>query len=472
MTDLPTIEAAGIALRRREVSAAELADAASAALTAIHPTLHVLAEGEPRRARAMASEAQAALDAGDERPLLGIPMAHKDMFYRAGRESACGSRVLEGHVPDVTATALTRLDAAGAVDCGRLNMVELAFGVTGHNAIVGTPRNPWDPARITGGSSSGSAAAVAAGAVFAALGSDTGGSIRVPASCCGLVGTKPTYGRVSRFGAMPLSASLDHVGPLCRSVRDAALVLQALAGQDPDDPLSAAEPVPYFMRDLERGCIGITLGIPSADDLKAVSEPVLAAFDGAVQTYQRLGATLRRVPLRSIADANTAATLVIAAEAAAVHANAIQERPSDFSEPTLARLRTGAFVPATRYLQALSLRARVLDDLLVDGLAEVDALLLPTIDDPVPTIADTELAAGPDYLRLVGRLARWCRPFNVTGLPALAMPIAFDHVGVPVGAQLVGRPFDEAGLFRVARAFERETGLTGRRPPVSAALPC
>jgi aspartyl-tRNA(Asn)/glutamyl-tRNA(Gln) amidotransferase subunit A len=471
MSELPTIEAAHAALRSRRVGAVELAMAAVDALERLHPTLHVLVQAEPERARAMATAAQAALDGGDQRPLLGIPMAHKDMFYRAGRESACGSKVLAGHVPEVTSTALERLDAAGAVDCGRLHMVEVALGVTGHNPVVGTPRNPWDPARITGGSSSASGASVAAGAVFAALGSDTGGSIRIPAACCGLVGIKPTYGRVSRYGAMPLSASFDHIGPLCRTVRDAAIVLQALAGHDPNDPMSAAEPVPYYLAEIERGVMGVTLGIPDATDLEGLSEPVQAAFDQAVQTYQRLGASLRRVSLRAIADANALATIVIATEGAAVHANAMQERPQDFGPQTLARLRTGLYVPATRYLQALSLRARMLQDLLADGLAEVDGLLVPALDGPIPTIDETDVSANPGFIKLLTRLARWMRPFNVLGVPSLAMPIGFDGNGMPIGAQLVGRPFDETGLFRLARAFERETGFTGRKPGVAQVLP-
>jgi aspartyl-tRNA(Asn)/glutamyl-tRNA(Gln) amidotransferase subunit A len=346
-------------------------------------------------------------------------------------------------------------------------MVEVALGVTGHNGITGTPRNPWDPSRITGGSSSGSGSAVASGAVFAALGSDTGGSIRIPAACCGLIGIKPTYGRVSRFGAMPLSASFDHIGPLCRTVRDTALVLQALAGHDPNDPTSATTPVPYYLADIERGVRGLTLGVPEAADLEGLSEPVQAAFDAAVLTYQRLGADIPRISLHAIADANALATLVITSEAAAIHANTMQERPEDFGPQTLARLRIGLYVPATRYLQALSLRAQMTDGLLDAGLAEVDGLLVPSLDDLVPTIEETDVAANPGFLNMVNRLARWNRPFNVTGLPALAMPIAFDRNGMPISAQLVGRPFDEAGLFRLARAFERETGFTGRRPEVS-----
>ncbi|TVQ36221.1 MAG: amidase [Geminicoccaceae bacterium] len=467
MSELPTIEDAGAALRRREVSAVELAEGAIAALERVNPTLHVLVAAEAERALDMAHAAQAALDAGDDRPLLGVPMAHKDMFYRAGRESACGSKVLAGHVPQVTSTALAKLDAAGAVDCGRLHMVEVALGVTGHNVITGTPKNPWDPSRITGGSSSGSGSAVAAGAIFAALGSDTGGSIRIPASCCGLIGIKPTYGRVSRFGAMPLSASFDHIGPLCRTVRDAALVLQALAGHDSNDPLSAHRRVPYYLADIERGVVGLTLGVPEASDLEGLSEAVQAAFDQTVQIYQRLGASIRRISLHEIADANALANVVIATEGAALHANAMQERPEDFGPQTLARLRTGLYVPATRYLQALSLRALMTEGLLEAGLAEVDGLLLPALDDLVPTIEETDVAANPGFLKLLTRFARWMRPFNVTGLPALAMPVGFDQNGMPIAAQLVGRPFDEAGLFRLARAFERETGFTGRRPEIS-----
>ncbi|MFP4127207.1 MAG: amidase [Alphaproteobacteria bacterium] len=471
MSELPTIEQAHLALRRREVSARELAAATIEALERVHPTLHVLAAAEPERAREMADAAQAALDRGDERPLLGIPMAHKDMYYRAGRESACGSKVLAGMVPEVTSTALAKLDAAGAVDCGRLHMVEVALGVTGHNPLTGTPKNPWDTAHVTGGSSSGSAAAVAAGAVFAALGSDTGGSIRIPASCCGLVGLKPTYGRVSRHGAMPLAASFDCIGPLCRTVRDAALVTQAVAGHDPDDPLSAAEPVPDYLADIEAGCAGMVLGVPEAADLDGIQEPQLAAFDQAVQTFQKLGCRLRRVSLEAIKDANALATVVICVEGAAVHARALKDRPDDFGPQTRARLRNGLFVPATRYLEALGLRAPMLEELLAAGLGEVDALMLPALDDQVPTIEGSDVAANPGYMTALARFARWFRPLNVLGVPGLAMPTGFDAQGLPIAAQLVGRPFAEATLFRIARAFERETGCTGRRPPVHAEVP-
>jgi aspartyl-tRNA(Asn)/glutamyl-tRNA(Gln) amidotransferase subunit A len=471
MSELATIEAAAAALRAREISAVELADAALAALEAVDPELHVLVEGEPERAQAQARLAQAGLDGGDPRPLLGVPMAHKDMFYRAGRISACGSKILADHRPEVTATALARLDAAGAVDVGRLHMVEVALGVTGHNTVTGTPKNPWDTACITGGSSSGSAAAVAAGAVYGALGSDTGGSIRIPAACCGLVGLKPTYGRVSRYGAMPLSASFDHVGPLCRTVRDTALVTRALAGHDPHDPLSAAEPVADYLADIEAGAEGLVLGVPEAADLDGIEEPQLAAFDQAVQTFQKLGCRLRRVSLKAIKEANALATIVICTEGAAVHARDLRDRPGDFGPQTLARLRTGLFVPATRYLEALSLRARMLEELLDAGLDAVDALMMPALDDQVPTIAGSDVAANPGYMKSLSQFARWFRPLNVLGVPGLAMPTGFDAQGLPIAAQLVGRPFDEATLFRMARAFERETGFTGRRPPVHAEPP-
>ena len=471
MSEFATIEGAAAALRHGALSAVELADAALDALKAVHLELHVLVEGEPERARAQAELAQSALDGGDPRPLLGVPLAHKDMFDRPGRVSAAGSTILADHRPVGTAGALARLDAAGAVDVGRLHMVELALGVTGHNPITGTPKNPWDPARITGGSSSGPAAAVAAGAVFAALGSDTGGSIRIPASCCGLVGVKPTYGRVGRSGALPLAASLDHIGPLARTVRDAAIVLEAVAGHDPLDPASAAEPVPDLLADLEAGAAGLVLGVPEAGDLDGVDEPQLAAFDQAVQTFQRLGCRLRRVSLATFKDANALATLVIGVEGAAVHGRTLRERPEALGPQTRARLLAGLFVPATRYLEALALRAPLLEELFAAGLGEVDALLLPALDAAVPTIAASDVAANPGYMTTLTSFARWFRPLNVMGLPVLAMPVGFDAQGLPIAAQLAGRPFDEATLLRLARAFERETGFTGRRPPVHAAPP-
>ncbi len=468
MSEIASIDDAAAALRARRVSATELAATADAALARLDPELHLLVAAEPDRATAQATSAQAAIDRGNDAPLVGVPMAHKDMFYRAGRISACGSAILAAHRPTTTATVLERLDARGAVDVGRLQMVELALGVTGHNVITGTPRNPWDPDRITGGSSSASAAAVAAGCVFAALGSDTGGSIRIPASCCGLVGLKPTYGRVSRFGAMPLAGSLDHVGALCRTVRDAALMLQALAGHDPNDPLSVDTPVPDYLEGLESGVAGSVLAVPQPSDLAGVAAPVLAAFDEAMQVFERLGCRLRPVSLDWLDPANDVATVTIGAEAAAVHATAMKERPEAFGAQTLARMRSGLFIPATRYLQAQALRARLLDEVADRALCGADALLVPALETPVPTIAESDVGANPGFQQELLRFARWFRPFNVLGLPALAMPIGTDTNGLPIAAQLVGHPFAEARVLQVARSFERATALTGRRPRVAA----
>ncbi|RMD65400.1 MAG: amidase, partial [Alphaproteobacteria bacterium] len=244
LADLGLVEAArGIVAR--QFSSLELTEACLARIARIGPALNCIAAIDPDAARHAARAADDELAAGRIRgPLHGVPLAHKDMFYRAGRRSACGSRILADFIPEVTAHVLTRLDAAGALDIAQLNMVEFALGTTGHNEITGTPRNPWNPAHIPGGSSSGSAVAVAARLVFAALGSDTGGSIRLPAACCGLIGLKPTYGRVSRFGVMPLSFTLDHIGPLARTVADAAWILQVIAGPDPADPTSSPQPVP------------------------------------------------------------------------------------------------------------------------------------------------------------------------------------------------------------------------------------
>ncbi|HEX9569330.1 MAG TPA: amidase, partial [Rhodospirillales bacterium] len=293
VTGLSLVEVARL-IARRKLSSEEVTRACLVRIERYGGTLVAIAGCEPERALNQARAADAAI--ARRRPtgrgdasLLGVPLAHKDMFYRQGRVSACGSRIRAGFVPDRTAAALERLDSAGALDIARLNMAEFALGVTGHNPVAGTPRNPWNPDFVTGGSSSGSGVAVAAGLAYGALGSDTGGSVRFPAACCGVVGMKTTYGRVSRFGAMPLSYSLDTIGPLTRTVTDNALMLSVIAGFDARDPATSRLEVPDYLATIEDGARGLRLGVPENHFLEPLTPEVRKLIEAAIEVFRRLG---------------------------------------------------------------------------------------------------------------------------------------------------------------------------------------
>lgn len=466
--DLADLGVAALAegIRDRRFSSREATLACLARLKSIGGTLNAVAAIDEASAIAQAEAADLQLAAGRAPgPLHGVPLAHKDMMYREGRVSACGSRIMADVQARETATVLQLLDAAGAIEIARLNMVEFALGVTGHNAITGPVRNPWDTARVTGGSSSGSGAAVAARLVPAALGSDTGGSIRMPAALCGVVGIKPSYGRVSRAGVMPLAFSLDCVGPLARSVRDAAMVLQAIAGPDPRDSTTVDAPPPDLLSTLELGVNGLTIAVP--DTLGDCDGEIGSAFEAAVDVFRRAGAEIRQTRLPDLDRATRLAALITAVEGAAYHANWLRTRPQDYGPQTRARLLPGLYQPAVRYLEALSLRASLLAEFMAESLAGADAFLLSTSPVTTPTIAETDVGGDPAALQKVLSMARYTRLANLLGVPAISMPAGFDRNGMPIGLQIIGRPLDEALICRIARAYERETDWHLRTPVVA-----
>jgi aspartyl-tRNA(Asn)/glutamyl-tRNA(Gln) amidotransferase subunit A len=437
-------------------------------LERIGPALNAVAGLDRDGALAVAAAADADLAKGRVRgPLHGVPLAHKDMYYRKGRVTACGSRINADFRPDRTATALQRLDAAGALDIARLNMVEFAYGPTGHNEITGPVRNPWNTAHITGGSSSGSGVSVAARLVYGALGSDTGGSIRFPAGICGIFGAKPTYGRVSRAGAMPLAFSLDHVGPLTRNVEDAALILQIIAGHDPDDTTTSTRPVPDYLAGLERGVKGLRVAVPENYFYDRIDPGVEKLVRDSLEVYRRIGAELVPVRVSGVETANELTALIISVEAAAYHSRWLRERRGDYGKQTLSRLLGGLAVPATRYLEALSLRASMLEEFVEQVFAKADVLHVPMLPMPVPTIAETDVGAGAGATEMLIHIGRNTRVFNYLGLPAFSVPCGFTKSGLPCGFQLVGRPFDEARLFQAARAYERETDWARQAPKIA-----
>jgi aspartyl-tRNA(Asn)/glutamyl-tRNA(Gln) amidotransferase subunit A len=398
--------------------------------------------------------------------LHGLPLAHKDMFFQEGELAECGSRILAGYRPDHTATVLQRLADAGAVNLGALHMAEFAMSPTGFNAQLGHGRNPWSPAHVTGGSSSGSGVAVAARLVFGALGSDTGGSVRIPAAACGVTGIKPTQHAISAHGVMPLSPSLDCVGMLAQTAQDCARLLGVVSGPDPRDPRCLAT----RQRDFESGLdlpvsAGDVIAVPELPADAPLSEEIRALLQQAVVDFQDAGVTVRRVPLPDLAEAGALATLVLGVEAAAIHGRWLAERPGDYGQQVRRRIQRGLLYPATHYHDALRLRAGYQARFLARHLGDARALLLPTLPCAVPTIEETTTGSESDIEARFGNFSFWTRGINYLGLPALALPAGFTSNGLPNGIQRVGRPFSEGALLRLGHLFQQHTGWHRRRPP-------
>ncbi len=453
------------AIRDKQVSAANAMETTLARAQAVQPKLNAFLRIDTDLALDAARLADRDLARGHLRgPLHGVPMAHKDMYYREGVASSYGGRIGASRPAPSTATALARLDAAGAIQFGVLNMAECAFGPTGHNYHYGHCRNAWNPEYITGGSSSGSATAVAARATYAALGSDTGGSIRLPASFCGTSGIKPTYGRVSRAGAMPLSFSMDTVGPLARTVEDCALILSALAGADARDPLAEAREVPDYLAQMRRSAAGLTIGKPRQYFYDDCDAEIAALMQASLETFRSLGATVVEVDLPDVDAWNAAATMIISSEAASVHGNWLRTRPHEYSAQVRARLEQGFAIPAAAYIDSLRLRGVALREFSEQVFSKVDVLHAPVVAFQTPGIAETDVGGGPTMAALLARLTRLTRPGNFLGVPALSLQAGFTKAGMPVGMQLLGRPFDEATLFALGHAYQGATDFHRKAP--------
>jgi aspartyl-tRNA(Asn)/glutamyl-tRNA(Gln) amidotransferase subunit A len=436
--------------------------------------LHRIAQWQPRLNAFMSIEAEAALKAADEADaalakgnsrgaLHGVPLAHKDMYYDEGHVVTCGSKIRRDFVAKTTATALQRLKDAGSIRLGSLQMVEFAYGPTGHNFHHGAVHNPFAFGHITGGSSSGSGSAVAARLTFAALGSDTGGSIRLPAHFCGVTGLKTTYGRISRAGAMPLSQSLDTVGPLARTVEDCALLLGLMAGPDPEDPTASTAPVPDYMAATTGAIKGMRIGVPSAFYVDDLDADVARILDDTIAVLKREGATVVQVELPDQRQLHAACQLVVAVEAAAFHKRWLIERLQDYGPQVLMRLQNGLAIPGVSYLEALRWRGPALAAHIA-ATADVDAVIAPVAPVAAPTIAESDVGNSPDADSVLQRLTRFTRPVNYLGLPSLAVPSGFTAKGLPVAMQLIGRSFDEATLLKIGSAFQRVTDFHDKVP--------
>ena len=417
-------------------------------------------------ALAAAREAEAALMAGRPLgPLHGVPYGLKDLYDTAGIATTGGSRIFADRVPSTDATVTRRLAEAGAILLGKLNMVEFAYGPEGLNPHYGHARNPWDGAthRLTGGSSSGSGAAVAAGLAPGALGSDTGGSIRVPASLCGITGLKPTYGRVSRAGVLPLAWSMDHVGPMTRTAADAALMLMTMAGHDAADASSSVLPVPDYRVALTGDVKGLRVGLLRGFFLDAATPEVRSGVEAAARALAAAGAVVDEVSLAQITNAAPAVLAIIGSEALAYHADTLRARAADYDPEVARRLKVAAFITGRHYVHAQQVRGLIRAD--VDAaLARRDVLLAPTTPMPAPALDERQVTLGDGPSPVRPALIRFTQPFNLSGHPVCSLPCGFTAGGLPVGMQIVGRPFDEATVLRTADAFQRLTDFHARRP--------
>jgi aspartyl-tRNA(Asn)/glutamyl-tRNA(Gln) amidotransferase subunit A len=379
-------------------------------------------------------------------PLHGVPLAHKDLFYREGEISTGGSKIRQDFVAPITASVLHRLDQAGAIDCGRLHLAEFALSPTGYNIHYGHGLNPRSIAHCSGGSSSGSAVAVAARIVPAALGTDTGGSIRHPAAMCGVFGLKPTWGLVPADGVMPLAQSLDCIGPITRTAADAALMLDVLIGREA-----------HHQNACDGAVGGLSIAVVGGYYRSTTNEDVEAALVEAVHVLSYLGLVPRETTVSDMTFANTAVHLVMAVEGATLHRRWLDERPEDYAPQVRNRLEPGLFYPATRYVEALSLRADTARRWIEEAIGHADLALIPAIPGGVPTIAETTSGSPEEIAEKLSAITHCTRAINYLGLPAASVPCGFDRHGLPIAFQLVGRPHSEALILKVADAYQRAT---------------
>lgn len=455
-------------LAQRRVSALEVTEAYLARITRLEPTLHAFVTVTADAALAAAHVADEALTRGQAGPLAGVPVAVKDLIAVRGVWRSNGSPCMTGDPPQTAdATVVARLRAAGAIVVGTTHLHEFAFGPTGVNPGLGTPVNPWDAARVPGGSSSGSGVAVSAALAAAALGTDTGGSVRIPASLCGVTGLKPTYGRIPLVGVTPLAWTLDHVGPLVRTAEDAAILLGVLAGADPDDPNAATLPVPDYTATLGRGLRGLRIGVPRHFAVDAVSEDVAQAFREALAELRRAGATVVDVVLPTLERATSSIGAVLLPEAEQAYRSVVAGRDETLGIETRVLLALGRVIRAGHYLAAQRLRSVLYEETRA-AFAQVDLLALPTTPLAAPRLEELTVRLGAREVTVMETLARLTAPFNLTGLPALSVPCGATPGGLPLGLQLVGQPFGEAPLLAAGHAYQQATEWHLRRPPLAS----
>jgi aspartyl-tRNA(Asn)/glutamyl-tRNA(Gln) amidotransferase subunit A len=452
-----TIRELGTRYRKRELSPVDVTRALLARIEKLDPALHAFVTLTADRALADARAAEEALRRGDDRPLLGIPVGHKDIYLTRGIRTTGGSALFADWVPDSDSTVVRRWQDAGTVLLGKLITHEFAFGLQFPGHRFPPARNPWNLDHIPGGSSSGSGAALAAGLLHGATGSDTGGSIRGPAAFCGITGLKPTYGRVSRAGVMTLSWTLDHTGPMARTVEDCAYLLQAMAGQDAADPASSTRAIPDYVAGLDGSVQGLRIGVPRNYFFEDADAENVRAFEDALGTLRKLGAEVRDLKIPAI-NLSRSFMLIVLAEAFAYHEQDLRLHPELYGEMLRERMLTGALVTGPEYVQAQRVRMQICAEV-AEVMKTVDVLATPTTPKTAPTFKtmyDPELAFPRTNMP----------PFNLTGQPTLALPCGLSSAGLPISLQLSGRAFEETTVLRLGHAYQRATDWHTRRPPV------
>ena len=453
-------------IRNRDVSPVEVVEACLAQIEKTEPTLNSFITLMPEQARSAARRAEEEIGRGNYRgPLHGIPVGLKDLFNTAGVKTTSGTRIYDNYVPDEDCTVATRFGQAGAILLGKLNMHPFAFGPTGENGDYGHMHNPWNPERITGGSSGGSGSAAAAGQCTITMGSDTGGSVRIPAALCGIVGLKPTYGRVSRAGLTPLSWCLDHPGPMVRTVEDAALTMNVIAGHDPRDHATSDAPVPDYTTALTGDIRGLRIGVVKEYFETEIDPSVAELTQQAIAVLGELGAEIVDVSLPLYEYAQPISNAILSAEATAAHRDVLLSDGDKMYPQVRERLEEGFFISAAEYLRAQQARQVFCQQ--VAGLLEsVDLLAGPVEPVTAPKILERRIEIGGQALPAVPMLTKYTRVYNITGSPAISVPCGFGPDGLPVGLHLAGRNFDESTVLRAAYAYQQATDWHTRRPPI------
>jgi aspartyl-tRNA(Asn)/glutamyl-tRNA(Gln) amidotransferase subunit A len=469
-----TIEELSSLLAKRKISPVELAENFLRRIDRYNPKLNAFLTVTAEHALAAARRAEKEFirnpkSSARNRPLLaplmGIPITLKDNIWTRGIRTTAGSKILRDFVPAKDATVARKLARAGAVLLGKTNMHEFAYGITNNNAHYGPAHNPWALDRISGGSSGGSAVAIAAGLCVASIGTDTGGSLRIPAAMCGIVGLKPTFGRVSVFGTVPLSPTFDHIGPLARCVNDAAIMLGLIAGRDPLDRTSSKRHVEDFSAALRKPIRKFRLGRPREYFWDKLDAEVRRATEAAVRDMEKHGATVREISLPLLSGSVEASTNIALAEARYYHEaeGYFPAHAEEYGEEVRQRLEAGGNVPATKYLAGLEMQKRVRAEFDA-AFQEVDAIVAPAVPVPAPMIGADNIEINGERIGVRSALVGMNRPANLTGHPAISVPCGFTRDGLPIGLQLIGRAFDEATLLRIAFAYERAHEWGARRP--------
>jgi aspartyl-tRNA(Asn)/glutamyl-tRNA(Gln) amidotransferase subunit A len=453
-------------IRKKEISPVEVTETVLERIVAVQQRINAFITVLEREARRAAKQAEDEIIKGNYRgPLHGIPLAPKDLFFTAGLKTTCGSRILADFIPEENGTVISRLIDAGAILVGKANMHEFAFGTTNLNPHFGHARNPWNSDHMTGGSSGGSAAALASSCALLALGTDTGGSIRIPSALCGTVGLKPTYGRVSKYGVYPLCWSLDHPGPMTRTVADAAIALRFMAGYDPKDPCSVDIPVGDYCSALTGDIRDVRVGVPDTFYFEKIEPEVKAGVEKAIDSLKGLGAEVRSVHIPELDEAAAATLLILLSEAASCLEKFHRTQPEDIGDDVRARLDLGALHFATQYMKAQRVR-RIAQKNFSRVFEDVDVLVTPGVSIAAPRLEESTVRLDGDNVPVGVALTRCTRIYNLVGVPSVCIPVGLSHTGLPIGIQIAGRPFDEELVLRVADAYERHVYQMDRWPPL------